>query len=428
MKTFLHFKQTFLNVALLFTGIASGVLAMAQSLPVLSEGLKFDNFQMIAGTNLQIGASYRFLDVTTNVDAIVTIDSLVNGAKVNKIDDNGNGVGYIAAFQPAIQSGNIIGNSYAVFSLQFVQKNTLTPVILQSVNATALDLDGGSNLKELVEIGYGEGATMSYWMGSPDIQVTQLPSNAFFGRNVLGIERNGIDTSSLANMFTATKNDVTSFVVKYGTITTNRSAATRQFSLYMKGFTYPPSTLPVSLTAFSASLNNNKVDLTWSTASEINVSHFVVEKSTDGTNYNDAGIVFAYGTATGKADYKLSDNIANDQAKIIYYRLRSVDIDGKGQLSATRIIRRNNQEENKITILTYPNPVSNELRITVPANWQNKKAVYEVFNANGQIAKRREASNSSQTETINVTNLVPGFYIVRVSCEGQIAQQKIVKH
>ncbi|MBL0305987.1 MAG: T9SS type A sorting domain-containing protein [Chitinophagaceae bacterium] len=196
----------------------------------------------------------------------------------------------------------------------------------------------------------------------------------------------------------------------------------------MKGFTYPSSTLPVSLTAFSASLNNNKVDLTWSTASEINVSHFVVEKSTDGTNYNDAGIVFAYGTATGKADYKLSDNIANDQAKIIYYRLRSVDIDGKGQLSATRIIRRNNQEENKITILTYPNPVSNELRITVPANWQNKKAVYEVFNANGQIAKRREASNSSQTETINVTNLVPGFYIVRVSCEGQIAQQKIVKH
>ncbi|MBK9382820.1 MAG: hypothetical protein IPN39_16070 [Chitinophagaceae bacterium] len=47
----------------------------------------------------------------------------------------------------------------------------------------------------------------------------------------------------------------------------------------------------------------------------------------------DAGVVFAYGTATGKADYNLSDNIANDQAKIIYYRLRSVDIDGKGQLS-----------------------------------------------------------------------------------------------
>ncbi|MBK9382819.1 MAG: hypothetical protein IPN39_16065 [Chitinophagaceae bacterium] len=40
---------------------------------------------------------YRFSDVTTKyVDAIVTIDSLVNGAKVNKIDDNSNGVGYVA--------------------------------------------------------------------------------------------------------------------------------------------------------------------------------------------------------------------------------------------------------------------------------------------------------------------------------------------
>ena len=41
MKTFLHFKQTFLNVAILFTGIASGVMTQAQSLPVLAEGLKF---------------------------------------------------------------------------------------------------------------------------------------------------------------------------------------------------------------------------------------------------------------------------------------------------------------------------------------------------------------------------------------------------
>jgi len=362
------------------------------------------------------------------VDALITIDSLVNGAKVNKIDDNSNGTGYKAAFQPAVQSGNFIGSSYAVFSIQFVQENTTIPVILQSVNATALDLDGNSTLKEFVEIGYGAGATMSYWMGTPDILVSQLITGAYYARNILGIERSGIDTASLANMFTATKSDVSSYTLKYGTITSNRTSATRQFSLYMKGFAYPPSTLPVSLTAFSASLNNNKVDLKWTTASEINVSHFVVEKSTDGSNYSDAGMVFSYGSAFETANYTLSDNISGTQSKVIYYRLRSVDIDGKSQLSATRIIRIDSKESNSIAILTYPNPVNNELRITVPANWQNKKAVYELFNANGQIAKRTETANSSQTEVINVTSLTPGFYIVRVSCEGQVAQQKIVKH
>lgn len=428
MKTIVPLKQSLVKFVLLIAVTASGVLTQAQSLPVLSEGLKFESFQHISGADLEVGAVYRFASVTTNVDALVKIDSLVNGAKVNKIDDNSNGLGYKAAFQPAVKSGNVIGNSYAVFSIQFVQKDTTIPVLLQSVNATALDLDGNNTLKEFVEVSYGAGATMSYWMGTPDILVTQLLDGAYYARNILGIERSGIDTASLANMFTATKTDVSSFVLKYGSNTTNPTSSTRQFSLYMKGFTYPPSTLPVSLTAFSASLNNSKVDLKWTTASEVNVSHFIVEKSTDGTNYSDAGMVFSYGSAFETANYSLSDNIANTQSKVIYYRLRSVDIDGKSQLSATRIIRIDSKEGNNITILTYPNPVSNELRITVPANWQNKKAVYEMFNANGQIAKRTETANSSQTEVINVTSLAPGFYIVRVSCEGQVAQQKIVKH
>ena len=185
--------------------------------------------------------------------------------------------------------------------------------------------------------------------------------------------------------------------------------------------------LPVKLVSFTATLNSNKVDLKWITATEINVSHFTVERSTDGTNFNDAGMVFAYGNTSTNSNYVLSDNISNMQSSIIYYRLRSVDIDGKSEYSDTRIIRINKQTENKVTLVTYPNPVTNELRITIPANWQNKKVVYEVFNANGQTARKIEATASSQTETVNVSNLNSGLYIVKVTCEGQTAQQKIVK-
>jgi hypothetical protein len=185
--------------------------------------------------------------------------------------------------------------------------------------------------------------------------------------------------------------------------------------------------LPVKLYSFSANLNNNKVDLKWVTASEINVSHFIVEKSTDGVNYTNAGVVFANGNATDKTNYSLTDNINTSLSGVIYYRLRSVDIDGKNELSATRIIRISKQKEETVSIVTYPNPVSNEVRITIPANWQNKKVVYEVYAANGRMVKRSETASSSQTETVNVSSLSPGFYIVRVSFEGQTAQQKIVK-
>jgi hypothetical protein len=187
------------------------------------------------------------------------------------------------------------------------------------------------------------------------------------------------------------------------------------------------ATLPVNLVSFTAMLNNDKAVLNWVTASEINLSHFVVERSTDGINYSEAGVVFAYGTATDRANYSLSDIITNDHAKVIYYRLRSIDIDGKSQLSETRVIRIGSKTDNTVSILTYPNPVSNELRITIPSAWQNKRAVYEVIAANGQVAKRLDRANSSQTESISVSNLAPGFYIVKVSCNNEIAQQRIVK-
>jgi hypothetical protein len=170
------------------------------------------------------------------------------------------------------------------------------------------------------------------------------------------------------------------------------------------------------------------VDLKWSTASEMNVSHFGIERSTDGSNFSDAGTVFAYGNTTVESDYMFADNISNVQSSVIYYRLRSEDVDGKTQYSEIRIIRNNKQTNNSIAIATYPNPVTNELRITIPANWQNKKAVYEIITLNGQVIKKNETSNSSQTETVNVSSLTAGIYFVRVSCEGQTAQQKIVKH
>jgi hypothetical protein len=152
-----------------------------------------------------------------------------------------------------------------------------------------------------------------------------------------------------------------------------------------------------------------------------------IEKSTDGIHFSDAITVFATGNATDKTNYNVQDNIDPGQSPFIYYRLRSVDIDGKTYLSAIRILRISKQPDHNIKIIAYPNPVTNELRVTIPSNWQNKKVTYELFQANGQVAKKSEFANSNQTETLNVNSLAPGLYIVKVSCNGQTTQQKIIK-
>lgn len=188
--------------------------------------------------------------------------------------------------------------------------------------------------------------------------------------------------------------------------------------------------LPAKLVSFNVNLNHQqtKVNLTWTTDEELNVSHFVIERSTDGQHFSKHVTVFANVNTGIKNEYIFSDSLNSLTSVVIYYRLRTVNKNGSFQLSKIRFIRLNKKTENTITILTYPNPVTNELKVTIPANWQNKKVNYELFRVNGQSVKNIENVNSSQIENINVSDLQPGMYFVRVSCEGQIAQQKLIKN
>lgn len=421
-------KTYSLKLRLLVVAISVSLVAGAQTQNTFSNGLQFDNPSLKSGSALQVGAKYLFSNVKNNVDAVVSIDSLVNGAQVTKIDDNSNGTGYKEAFQPAVQSGGVIGYSYAVFSFKFYQHSSNTPVAIPFVAATALDIDGNATLKEFVRIDEGSGSTMSYLVSTPDIAVSLLGISEFSGLNILGIERAGIDTSALTNMFTTSNTNVSSFTVRFGTVTLSPTNTIRQFSMYMDQFSYNSTTLPVKLASFTATLNSaNKAKLDWTTTSEINVSHFVVERSTNGTDFTDAAIVFANGGMSDKTDYTYTDDLGHITATIVYYRLRSVDNDGKVQYSETRIIRISNKKESELKILAYPNPVVNELRVTLPANWQNKQVIYEVFQVSGQLVQRTQTANSSQTESLRFSSYAPGIYIVKVSCEGMSTQQRIVK-
>ena len=190
----------------------------------------------------------------------------------------------------------------------------------------------------------------------------------------------------------------------------------------------PTFILRVKLVSFSAMLTTDKVDLKWTTSSEKNVSHFTIEKSTDGINFSETGVVFAFGNTSETKNYSFTDGSINaSQAGVIYYRLRSVDIDGKSELSQVKTIRIGKKNEQSISILIYPNPVGTELRVTIPTTWQGKKVSYELLNSNGQVMLRNITSTGSQTESMNVNSIAPGFYIIKVTCNGETAQQKIIK-
>jgi hypothetical protein len=428
MKAFVPFKSVVSKLSFLFAVLTTASSAFSQIIPELV----FDNAVLESGVAGEDGAKYRFSNVASGIDAVVEIKGRSSSSVIlTSIDTSGAGMGYIKAFQPVLGiPGTAPSNTTwsMDFRMTFYKAGTNSSKTISEFNVTGLDIDGdGSALSEWTWM--GKLRTIDSALVNSLTFIKTGSSGADEDYKVEGIIANapGIDTTATFVMATYRYQAKSSidFTIGAKTFLSTTSAGMRLNSLWFREFFNPP--LPVKLISFTAVLNNNKADLKWTTATEINVSHFSVEKSFDGTNFSEAGVVFANGNTTNEMNYSFTDHVNEDQVSVIYYRLRSVDIDGKSELSSTRMIQIGKKSENKISILTYPNPVTNELRITIPASWQNKKVSYELFNVSGQSARKIQTAAGSQTETVDVSNMAPGFYIVRVACEGQAAQQKIIK-
>ncbi|AIZ65431.1 hypothetical protein PK28_17355 (plasmid) [Hymenobacter sp. DG25B] len=95
--------------------------------------------------------------------------------------------------------------------------------------------------------------------------------------------------------------------------------------------------LPVSLTGFDATLQGEQTAvLRWVTAQETRSGTFIVERSTNGRTFVEAGRVAATGQSTTTRSYEWRD--AQPLQQLTYYRLRQVDRNGASQQSAVRTV------------------------------------------------------------------------------------------
>lgn len=86
--------------------------------------------------------------------------------------------------------------------------------------------------------------------------------------------------------------------------------------------------LPVELTALDAEYNGDVNVIKWTTESEINNSHFTVERTTDGVNFGVVKVEEGRGNSDIQTNYEVVDQ-KFEKGKINYYRLTQVDFDGK---------------------------------------------------------------------------------------------------
>ncbi len=173
------------------------------------------------------------------------------------------------------------------------------------------------------------------------------------------------------------------------------------------------SVLPLNLLSWSGYASENYNQLQWQTADETNVKQFEVEYSTDGNLFLPAGITRAKNERN--AAYTFKHYLQNNQ---LFYRLKTVNIDGKFEYSKIITIKNRNTVQEQYVFTYNNNPSLIWLNITT-----NEKASFQLFNMNGQNVLNLASYRNNQV--IDLRKLPTGIYIGNIILRDKIVSEKI---
>jgi hypothetical protein len=446
----------------------------AQGIPELV----FRNPVLESGTALQDGAKYRFANAAKDIDAIVEIKKRsASNVVINNIDLTS--FGWDKAFQPELGIPGTVApyqNWWVEFEVSFMVAGTNNRRKVEEFDITSLDVDGDNvSIQEFVQFekpkSVSYSAITNLVSGIPDVEIEcgkceksselQICSNCAgtgensdkkcgncdgsgklysacdhpwdgeINYNVQGPVLNflNIDTLGTAVMATYHYEDKDRYKLKVGGKSGAKSstAGMRLNSIWHRAFNLSSlGLLPGKLNDFNAKYDRKAVELTWSTGQERTFSHFIVEKSLNGTEFTETAVVFAKDNGQIQKQYSFTDNAITANKGFVYYRLKMVDAGLRAKNSVIRVIKISDAAA-EVSVLAYPNPVVNELRITVPSAWQNSTVTYDLFSANGKMLKHVVSNNANQTEVLAMDNLDAGVYIVKVSSGNHSAVKQVMK-
>jgi len=196
-----------------------------------------------------------------------------------------------------------------------------------------------------------------------------------------------------------------------------------QFSIISSGPT--AQILPLDLISFNGRNRGDYNELTWLTENEINVSHFVIEKSRDGINFEEFSIVPSFNIPNIRNEYSSRD--INPYSELTYYRLITNDLDGT--ISKSNVIAINSPKNSSVGVI-YPNPMENILNYKVDSETQEDLEV-KVVDVLGKIVLKYESKLSAglNTISIDVSDILSGNYTILITHKnsGVTNSTKILK-
>lgn len=185
------------------------------------------------------------------------------------------------------------------------------------------------------------------------------------------------------------------------------SAASNRFMIVLTN----SSVLPVNFTMIKAVEQRPGVQVDWTSANESDLSHYEVEKATNGVDYRPVAMVAAKGSRAVFANYSWYD--ANP-APVNYYRVKGVEASGGLKYSAVVCVKLKNAMS---SIEVYPNPVVDKTLHVQLVDQPKGKYDVLLYNQAGQQVYHTtiDHGGGSATQVMILHAALPqGIYQVRI--------------
>lgn len=177
--------------------------------------------------------------------------------------------------------------------------------------------------------------------------------------------------------------------------------------------------LPVELLDFTAEYLGGKVELAWTTATETNNAHFLVQRSSDGAVFKDISKIESQaigGNSSNRLDYKFIDR--SPLYSTSYYRLKQTDLDGTSETFALKFIDTDGGLNVRPEV--FPNPAKDFA--TIRLNGLADELEIVLLSVEGKLLGSRHYTNANESVSFNFPSTKrKGAHILRI--RSRLGQQ-----
>jgi hypothetical protein len=190
--------------------------------------------------------------------------------------------------------------------------------------------------------------------------------------------------------------------------------------------------LPIELIDINATGIIDHIDVVWNVASESDLSHYELERSEDGVDFQHITSVFdVAGNTSQQQSYDYSDFDVR-YFQNFYYRVKTVDTDGNYDYTPIVMasLKNANGEFSEEMVSIYPNPSSSDFMISIHSD-ETRDLSMSVFNSLGQIIQERSTKIQKGNTVMNIISneWATGIYHIQLLDlnSGQTINKKFIK-